>query len=244
MAAFFRYSEGDTSQTLGSLDPNGAVLGIPGTGDPDAPFSAGIAVPSAGGLNIVEDIFASYDYEYYQGGVTVSLPYAIGPRSILAPIFGVSYLDIDQTTKFSGTVPGFGFAFGYDTPVSMSTWQMLGGLRYECKFSEWVGFFAEPSAQINFIDVSGSDRFTLDGTVATAQKVGLDKDETHAGLIVKIGIEIEPPDQPFDIYLGGRFDYQPDSVTIFRSGERDEQSRANIHYSETYTIEGSFNWNF
>ena len=67
------------------------------------------------------------------------------------------------------------------------------------------------------------------------ESASLDEGETDFGASAMAGLDFEPEALPFEIYLGGRIDYSPGAVTVFRSGDTGEQSEAKVKYSTTYT---------
>ena len=84
----------------------------------------------------------------------------------------------------------------------------------------------------------------LFGFLVDSQRVDLGGSEILPGAKLVIGFDWEPEETPFSIYVGAHVAREPDSVSVFRSGETGEQSEANAEYSTSYGLKASLNMRF
>jgi hypothetical protein len=237
---FFGFSSGSSDVGLAAFDPGaGVVLGIPGTGDPSSLFPAGIALNDLVVSNDVSNIAASYDWEEIRAGLRVGVVFDPSPQVSVMPFLGLGYVHTSEHQTFGGSVADFGLDFGYDTELELDTFKLDLGARFEHDLGASWSVFAEPSASLNFISKGGLDTLELSGLVNDFQRVDLDGNETLPGVKLAVGFDFEPEASPFSLYVGAVAAYEPNTVTVHRSGELGERSEADVDYSFSYGLRAS-----
>ena len=232
--SFFNSSYSDR-QSLGTLDPAGARLGIPGTGDPGSASPAGFSV---GPPNTVTDMQASFDSDATGATFSVGTELPLSPRFSISPSIGFQWTGIDQTTGFSGDIQSIATTFSYDTDIrsdrvsavfsaefAYTPDYRLGSLEFE--------YYATPTIYLDRLGFSGTDRFEISGAANDNQQVGLDGSGGGLGAGVRLGVEVHPENLPVSFYAGVSAERRINDVTVFRSGETGEQSRGVIGYQGT-----------
>ena len=237
---YIRNLSGSSRLALGGgFDTDGGGLGIPGVGDGIFPAGIFLANPA---FNDVTGISGNYDYESWESGVRFA-GFGTQLTEMLAftPLFGASYISTKEDQSFGGRVDGFLIDFRYNTRLHQETVKVEVGARFDYELSSTLGFFVEPTASLNFIDIKGWDGLEISGFVNDSQLVDLDGRETLPGAKLAVGFDWKPEKTPFSIYLGAHIAHEPDSVSVFRSGETGAKSEPNVEYSKSYGLGASLN---
>ena len=242
----FGYSSGSSRQSGGDFDPDAGVgLGIPGTGDMASLFPSGVFLLDLPGFsNDVSGIRSRYEFDSYQAGLRIGQKFDWSPRCSVQPFLGVGYLHTSERQSFGGGIADYGLDFMYHTRFKLDTFKFDVGTRFEHSLSNSFSIFAEPSASLNFVGVKGWDGLELSGVVSDSQRVDLDKNGTLPGVKFVVGFDFEPEGSPFSLYVGARVAHEPNTATVNRSGEKGEQSEANVKYSTSYGLNASVNFKF
>jgi hypothetical protein len=225
----------DDSQSLGNLFTNGAGLGIPGTGDPNSFFPAGVFLPHAGGLNTVDNLFGNFDFNTIGGGVAVGTVFDVGNGITVAPFAGVEFASINQDTRVRGQIPGFNLDFVYNTNVN--AFQVSPNVGAEVIIPLIVNPDGGPGPNVAlqviprvFVDTlffDGSDRLDLSGIVNDAQQVNLGGSESNFGFSLEANVIVQRIfDTPVNLIVGGFVQQRQLVSVIDRSGEVGEKSKA------------------
>jgi hypothetical protein len=193
-----------------NIDPAGSRLLIPGPlGGP-----SGFSLASAGGLNVVTQADYEVDHEWDSFYAKMGLPFDCGPW-LFMPFFGAAYTDQEQTSSFSGSIPGFGRNFAYNTMVDVETISPFVGfdaIRHFNGVSIHGGGLL--SADIN--DAHGYDRLSFTG-VADSQAM-LNQDDTSLGGRAWAGITFGTPQSPFKLSLDASYVYVDNIPVVNRDG--------------------------
>ncbi len=193
-----------------NIDPAGSRLLIPGP----LGGASGFSLASAGGLNLVTlaDYEAHYEWDSFYA--KAGLPFDCGPW-LFMPFLGVAYTDQEQTSRFSGSIPGFARNFAYNTMVDVETISPLAGfdaVRHFDSFSLHGGGLL--SADFN--DAQGYDRLSFTG-VADSQ-APLNQDDTSLGGRAWAGITFGTPKSPFKLSLDASYVYVDNIPVVTRDG--------------------------
>lgn len=225
----------DDRQSLDNLFTNGAGLGIPGTGDPNSFFPAGVFLPHAGGLNTVDNLFGNFDFNTIGGGVAVGTVFDVGNGITVAPFAGVEFASINQDTRVRGQIPGFNLDFVYNTDVN--AFQVSPNVGAEVIIPLIVNPDGGPGPNVAlqviprvFVDTlffDGSDRLDLSGIVNDAQQVNLGGSESNFGFSLEANVIVQRIfDTPVNLIVGGFVQQRQLVSVIDRSGEVGEKSKA------------------
>jgi hypothetical protein len=200
----------NASTRLINIDPAGSRLLLPGP----LGGASGFSLVSAGGLNVVTQADYEAQYEWDAFYAKAGLPFDCGPW-LLMPFFGVAYTDQEQTSRFSGSIPGFGRNFAYNTMVDVETISPLAGfdaVRHFEAFSVHGGGLL--SADFN--DAHGYDRLSFTG-VADSQAM-LNQDDTSLGGRAWAGVTFGTPRSPFKLSLDASYVYVDNIPVVNRDG--------------------------
>ncbi len=200
----------NASTRLMNIDPAGSRLLIPGP----LGGASGFSLASAGGLNLVTQADYEAQYEWDSFYAKAGLPFDCGPW-VFMPFFGVAYTDQEQTSRFSGSIPGFARTFAYNTMVDVETISPLVGfdaIRHFPGFSLHSGGLL--SADFN--DAHGYDRLSFTG-IADSQ-APLDQDDTSLGGRAWAGITFGAPQSPFKLSLDASYVYVDNIPVVTRDG--------------------------
>jgi len=200
----------NASARVTNIDPAGDRLLIPGPlGGP-----SGFSLVSAGGLNVVTQADYEAHYEWDSFYAKAGLPFDCGPW-LFMPFFGAAYTDQEQTSSFSGNIPGFARNFAYNTMVDVETISPFIGfdaIRHFNGVSIHGGGLL--SADIN--DAHGYDRLSFTG-VADSQAM-ISQDDTSLGGRAWAGVTFGIPESPFKLSLDASYVYVDNIPVITRDG--------------------------
>lgn len=196
-----------TSQTI---DPSGDGLLIPGP----LGGASGFALVSAGGLNVVQnatyEVDAEWDSFYAKGG----LPFDCGEVKV-TPFVGVAYSEQESMSRFTGSIPGFGRNFAYNTAVYVDTLSGFIGVDLEKDLGR-VSVHGGGLVSIDSNDGKGTDRLSFTG-VADSQ-ASLSNDETTYGGRAWAGLTFGNDKSPFKLSIDATYIYQENLPVIIRDG--------------------------
>ena len=176
-----------------NIDPNGDTLLIPGP----LGGASGFSLVSAGGLNVVTQADYEAHYEWDSFYAKAGLPFNCGPW-LFMPFFGAAYTDQEQTSSFSGNIPGFGRNFAYNTMVDVETISPFIGFDAVRHFNG-VSVHGGGLLSADFNDADGWDRLSFTG-VADSQ-ASLSGDDTSLGGRAWAGVTFGTPQSPFKLSL-------------------------------------------
>lgn len=196
------------SQT--NIDPNGDRLLIPGP----LGGASGFSLVSAGGLNVVTQADYEAHYEWDSFYAKTGLIFDCGDW-LFMPFIGVAYTDQEQTSRFSGNIPGFGRNFAYNTMVDVETISTLVGFDAVRHF-DGVSIHGGGLLSADFNDADGWDRLSFTG-VADSQ-ASLSGDDTSLGGRAWAGITFGTPESPFKLSLDASYVYVDNIPVITRDG--------------------------
>jgi len=196
------------SQT--NIDPNGDTLLIPGP----LGGASGFSLVSAGGLNVVTQADYEAHYEWDSFYAKAGLPFDCG-EWLFMPFFGAAYTDQQQTSSFSGNIPGFGRNFAYNTNVDVETISPFIGFDAVRHFNG-VSIHGGGLLSADFNDADGWDRLSFTG-VADSQ-TSLSGDDTSLGGRAWAGVTFGTPQSPFKLSLDASYVYVDNIPVITRDG--------------------------
>jgi hypothetical protein len=245
---FFHKFSGSASTFVGEIDPRGESLGIAGTGDPNAPFpegvllGAGVPLGTAGGFNVLRDVYYRRDINAKTFGGEFSAPgywryglYAPGRAGVsVTPHLGLKYtrLEVDEVTRFS--IPGFLTEGAYVSNYVNDAFTFYGGARLDVplkvKPNLAVTSYIQASLGATHNDLEGWDRLDLSGFLNTQQRVGLSADDTSLYLQVSGGVNVAVG----NFCLGGSVTYTRDEnyANLLRTGQTGQTTQAQFTDSE------------
>lgn len=200
----------NASTNLTNIDPAGDRLLIPGP----LGGASGFSLASAGGLNVVTQADYEAHYEWDSFYAKAGLPFDCGPWHFM-PFLGIAYTDQEQTSRFSGSIPGFGRSFTYNTMVDVETISPLVGfdaVRHFDRFSVHGGGLI--SADFN--DAQGYDRLSFTG-IADSQ-APLNHNDTSLGGRAWAGITFGTPQSPFKLSLDASYVFVDNTPVVNRDG--------------------------
>ncbi len=200
----------NASTRLMNIDPAGSQLLIPGP----LGGASGFSLASAGGLNVVTQADYEAHYAWDSFYAKAGLPFDCGPWDFM-PFIGIAYTDQEQTSRFSGSIPGFGRSFAYNTMVDVETISPLVGfdaVRHFDRFSVHGGGLI--SADFN--DAQGYDRLSFTG-VADSQ-APLNHNDTSLGGRAWAGVTFGTPQSPFKLSLDASYVFVDNTPVVNRDG--------------------------
>ncbi|WOF75017.1 hypothetical protein QMT40_002679 [Parvibaculaceae bacterium PLY_AMNH_Bact1] len=200
----------NASASVANIDPNGDRLLIPGP----LGGASGFSLASAGGLNVVTQADYEAHYEWNSFYAKAGLPFDCG-EWLFMPFFGAAYTDQEQTSSFSGSVPGFGRNFAYNTQVDVETISPFVGFDAVRHF-DGVSLHGGGLLSADFNDADGWDRLSFTG-VADSQ-ASLSGDDTSLGGRAWAGITFGVPESPFKVSLDASYVYVDNIPVITRDG--------------------------
>ncbi len=200
----------NASTSLVNIDPAGSRLLIPGP----LGGASGFSLASAGGLNLVTQADYEAHYEWDSFFAKAGLPFDCGPW-LFMPFFGVAYTDQEQTSRFSGSIPGFARNFAYNTMVDVETISPLVGVDAVRHF-EGFSLHGGGLLSADFNDAHGYDRLSFTG-VADSQ-APLDRDDASLGGRAWAGITFGAPQSPFKLSLDASYVYVDNIPVVTRDG--------------------------
>lgn len=198
------------SGTAQTIDPNGDGLLIPGP----LGGASGFALVSAGGLNVVQNATYEADAEWNSFYVKGGLPFDCGDLKV-TPFAGVAYSEQQSMSRFSGSIPGFGRNFAYNTDVYVDTFSGIIGVDLVKDFDR-VSVHGGGLVSIDSNDGSGTDRLSFTG-VADSQ-TSLSNDETTYGARAWTGLTFGTEKSPFKVSIDATYIYQENLPVIMRDG--------------------------
>jgi hypothetical protein len=200
----------NASARVTNIDPAGDRLLIPGPlGGP-----SGFSLVSAGGLNVVTQADYEAHYEWDSFYAKAGLPFDCGPW-LFMPFFGAAYTDQEQTSSFSGNIPGFGRNFAYNTMVDVETISPFVGFDAVRHFNG-VSIHGGGLVSADFNDADGYDRLSFTG-VADSQAM-ISQDDTSLGGRAWAGVTFGTPQSPFKLSLDASYVYVDNIPVITRDG--------------------------
>lgn len=200
----------NASASRTNIDPNGDTLLIPGP----LGGASGFSLVSAGGLNVVTQADYEVHYEWDSFYAKAGLPFDCGPW-LFMPFFGAAYTDQEQTSSFSGNIPGFGRNFAYNTMVDVETISPLVGFDAVRHFNG-VSIHGGGLLSADFNDAEAYDRLSFTG-VADSQAM-ISQDDTSLGGRAWAGITFGTPQSPFKLSLDASYVYVDNIPVITRDG--------------------------
>lgn len=200
----------NASASVVNIDPNGDRLLIPGP----LGGASGFSLASAGGLNVVTQADYEAHYEWDSFYAKVGLPF-VCEEWLFMPFFGAAYTDQEQTSSFSGNIPGFGRNFAYNTQVDVETISPFIGFDAVRHFNG-VSVHGGGLLSADFNDADGWDRLSFTG-VANSQ-ASLSGDDTSLGGRTWAGITFGTPQSPFKLSLDASYVYVDNIPVITRDG--------------------------
>lgn len=200
----------NASASVVNIDPNGDRLLIPGP----LGGASGFSLASAGGLNVVTQADYEAHYEWDSFYAKVGLPF-VCEEWLFMPFFGAAYTDQEQTSSFSGNIPGFGRNFAYNTQVDVETISPFIGFDAVRHFNG-VSVHGGGLLSADFNDADGWDRLSFTG-VANSQ-ASLSGDNTSLGGRAWAGITFGTPQSPFKLSLDASYVYVDNIPVITRDG--------------------------
>tara|TARA_E500000305_G_scaffold38726_1_gene29681 strand:- start:624 stop:1805 length:1182 start_codon:yes stop_codon:yes gene_type:complete len=200
----------NASASVVNIDPNGDRLLIPGP----LGGASGFSLASAGGLNVVTQADYEAHYEWDSFYAKIGLPF-VCEEWLFMPFFGAAYTDQEQTSSFSGNIPGFGRNFAYNTQVDVETISPFIGFDAVRHFNG-VSVHGGGLLSADFNDADGWDRLSFTG-VANSQ-ASLSGDDTSLGGRAWAGITFGAPQSPFKLSLDASYVYVDNIPVITRDG--------------------------
>lgn len=193
-----------------NIDPAGSRLLIPGP----LGGASGFSLASAGGLNVVTQADYEAHYEWDSFYAKAGLPFDCG-EWLFMPFFGAAYTDQEQTSSFSGAIPGFGRNFAYNTMVDVETISPFVGFDAVRHFNG-VSIHGGGMVSADFNDANGYDRLSFTG-VADSQAM-ISQDDTSLGGRAWAGVTFGTPQSPFKLSLDASYVYVDNIPVVTRDG--------------------------
>jgi len=201
----------DVDDRLNRFDPMGDTFLIPGPlGGP-----SGFALPSSGGLNVVEDI--RYDADYRNVRATVELArdcmYAGGLSIGCYWGAGIGRLDFDE--RVSASIPGFNATARYHTDIDVDSFRLYKGISIEQALTDYLSIFLNADAGVEFNRGRGRDSLDFDPFGASQNSLR----ERDVGFIASAmgGMDYEvTPDLAF--YVSGAWERRTNLPVVVRDG--------------------------
>ncbi|HBM89862.1 MAG: hypothetical protein P1U69_09050 [Parvibaculaceae bacterium] len=222
----------NASGTAQTIDPAGDGLLIPGP----LGGASGFALVSAGGLNVVQnatyEVDAEWDSFYAKGG----LPFDCGEVKV-TPFVGVAYSEQESMSRFTGSIPGFGRNFAYNTAVYVDTLSGFIGVDLEKDLGR-VSVHGGGLVSIDSNDGKGTDRLSFTG-VADSQ-ASLSNDETTYGGRAWAGFTFGNDKSPFKLSIDATYIYQENLPVV----ERDGTNASRLTFDDGDAVVGSIRASF
>ncbi len=200
----------NASASAVNIDPNGDRLLIPGP----LGGASGFSLVSAGGLNVVTQADYEAHYEWDSFYAKAGLPF-VCEEWLFMPFFGAAYTNQEQTSSFSGNIPGFGRNFAYNTQVDVETISPFIGFDAVRHFNG-VSVHGGGLLSADFNDADGWDRLSFTG--AANSQASLSGDDTSLGGRAWAGITFGTPQSPFKLSLDASYVYVDNIPVITRDG--------------------------
>ncbi len=200
----------NASTRVTNIDPAGDRLLIPGP----LGGASGFSLASAGGLNVVTQADYEAHYEWDSFYAKAGLPFDCGPW-LFMPFFGAAYTDQEQTSSFSGSIPGFGRNFAYNTMVDVETISPFVGFDAVRHFNG-VSLHGGGLVSADFNDATGYDRLSF--TAVADSQAPLSGDDTSLGGRAWAGVTFGAPQSPFKLSLDASYVYVDNIPVITRDG--------------------------
>jgi len=222
----------NASGTAQTIDPNGDGLLIPGP----LGGASGFALVSAGGLNVVQnatyEVDAEWDSFYAKGG----LPFDCGEVKV-TPFVGVAYSEQQSMSHFTGSIPGFGRNFAYNTAVYVDTLSGFIGVDLEKNLGR-VSVHGGGLVSIDSNDGSGTDRLSFTGF--PDRQASLNNDETTYGGRAWAGLTFGNDKSPFKLSIDATYIYQENLPVV----DRDGTNPSRLTYDDGDAVVGSIRATF
>ena len=222
----------NTSGTAQTIDPNGDGLLIPGP----LGGASGFALVSAGGLNVVQnatyEVDAEWDSFYAKGG----LPFDCGDVKV-TPFVGVAYSEQESMSRFTGSIPGFGRNFAYNTAVYVDTLSGFVGVDLVKDLGR-VAVHGGGLVSIDSNDGSGTDRLSFTGF--PDRQASLNNDETTYGGRAWAGLTFGNDKSPFKLSIDATYIYQENLPVV----DRDGTNPSRLTYDDGDAVVGSIRATF
>ena len=198
--------------------------------------ASGFALVSAGGLNVVQnatyEVDAEWDSFYAKGG----LPFDCGDVKV-TPFVGVAYSEQESMSRFTGSIPGFGRNFAYNTAVYVDTLSGFVGVDLVKDLGR-VAVHGGGLVSIDSNDGSGTDRLSFTGF--PDRQASLNNDETTYGGRAWAGLTFGNEKSPFKLSIDATYIYQENLPVI----ERDGTNPSRLTYDDGDAVVGSIRATF
>jgi hypothetical protein len=209
-AANLSRSSTNVASDIATIDPMGDGLLIPGP----LGGASGFALPSAGGLNVVNNAEFRGQYDWLDFHAKFGMPYEC-EELLFLPFFGVGLTRGDTDARFSGSIPGYGRDFEYNTGIRVDTVSLLFGTNLVHEF-KGGNLHAGGLASLDFNDASGTDRLTFTGFADS--RASLDNDDTTVGGRVWAGATFGDKGSPFKLSLDFAWIHSANVPVVTRDG--------------------------
>jgi Autotransporter beta-domain len=238
----------------------GNDLGIAGTGDPNAPFpegvllGAGVPLGSAGGFNVLRDVFYRRDIDFSTVGFEAEFgPWRYGafaPERLgglrVTPHVGLTYShwEVDEVTRFR--IPRFLTDGAYNSSYVNDAFTAYAGARFDVPFrvspNVLVIPFLKGSAGATFNRLEGDDWLNLSGFINTQQWVGVSAEHTGLFLQLRGGVNVAVN----NFCLGASVTYTSDEnyASFVRTGLTGQTTQAQFTDSEAFVGRITARWAF
>jgi hypothetical protein len=251
----YNHMRGDESQNFLTLDPQGQILLIPGTGDPNAPFPAGVAlgggVPlgTPGGFNRVENIFYDRTFRSDTFNFTIEQPVVQVGRVGFSALAGLNFSrsSIDEHLRFD--IPGFLSNGAYNTNLDFFAFTPTFGGGVYVAVGDLTGtghaqtiVYGRGAVGPAFTRADGTDRFNMNGFIQTNQAVDLSGNHTGFFGSFTGGVRVVAG----DFFGDGSVTYlTSDSFgNVVRTGQTNETSRVNFVRGDATLFKFAFGMQF
>ncbi len=192
------------------IDPMGDGLLIPGP----LGGASGFALPSAGGLNVVNNAEFHGDYDWLDFHAKFGMPFEC-ETLVFLPFFGIGLTRGDTDARFAGSIPGYGRDFEYNTDIRVDTFSFLLGTNVVHEF-KGGNLHAGGLASLDLNDADGADRLSFTGFADS--ETPLDNDDTTFSGRVWAGATFGAAESPFKLSLDFAWIHAANVPTVTRDG--------------------------
>ncbi|MEQ9195279.1 MAG: hypothetical protein RIE84_00845 [Parvibaculum sp.] len=211
-------SSTNVSSFNATIDPMGDGLLIPGP----LGGASGFALPSAGGLNVVNNAEFDGNYDWLDFHAKFGMPFECGAQ-VFMPFFGIGLTRGDTDARFSGSIPGYARDFEYNTGIRVDTFSFLAGTNVVHKF-KGGNLHAGGLLSLDLNDAEGTDRLSFTGFPDS--RAALDNDDTTVGGRVWAGATFGAAESPFKLSVDVAWIHAANVPTVTRDGTN--PSRLNL----------------
>ncbi|MEQ8268974.1 MAG: hypothetical protein RH982_17395 [Parvibaculum sp.] len=192
------------------IDPMGDGLLIPGP----LGGASGFALPSAGGLNVVNNAEFRGNYDWLDFHAKFGMPFEC-ETLVFLPFFGIGLTRGDTDARFAGSIPGYGRDFEYNTDIRVDTFSFLLGTNVVHEF-KGGNLHAGGLASLDLNDADGTDRLSFTGFADS--ETPLDNDDTTVSGRVWAGATFGAAESPFKLSLDFAWIHAANVPTVTRDG--------------------------